>query len=112
MFHLITIGLGTSHFPGEKRRIPDGTPCYVFMQLLTPAVISTENGIRRVEVNDCILYQPRTPRILNAHDENAIMRNNWMFLEATTFSRSWINTTSAPTAYIIRTRQTALPSCL
>lgn len=81
MFHLITIGLGTSHFPGEKRRIPDGTPCYVFMQLLTPAVISTENGIRRVEVNDCILYQPRTPRILNAHDENAIMRNNWMFLE-------------------------------
>ena len=81
MFHLITIGLGTSHLPGEKRRIPDGTPCYVFMQLLTPAVISTENGIRRVEVNDCILYQPRTPRILNAHDENAIMRNNWMFLE-------------------------------
>ena len=34
-----------------------------------------------MEVNDCILYQPRTPRILNAHDENAIMRNNWMSLE-------------------------------
>ncbi len=81
MFHLITMGLGTNHFPGEKRRISDGTPSYVFMQMLTPAVISTESGIRRVEVNDCILYLPRTPRILNAHNENAIMRNNWMFLD-------------------------------
>lgn len=81
MIELVAMGVNTDHMPGETRRHSDGMPHYVFIQMLTPGFASVSSGIRRIEPYECVLYAPRTPRVLNPQDAESSFRDNWVFFK-------------------------------
>lgn len=79
---LRSMGLDTDHPAGCIRRDRKSMPCFVLIEMLTPGMASTSEGVKRLEANDCILYLPGTTRVLEGPDERSGFRNNWVFFEA------------------------------
>lgn len=76
---VVSMGLNTDHMKGERRRDTDGKPHYVLIQMTTPGLVNVSNGIRPIEPYECVLYQPRTPRLICPIDDESSFRDNWVF---------------------------------